>query len=85
MRVVSPVTVVLQAALPVGLALSLAVALQALVLQQSFLPLQLPQIRLQTLSAAHLKSIIKYFVQHVPIGLVSRRCDFITRVIRIDS
>lgn len=58
-------TFVLQAALPVGLALGLAVALQALVLQQGFLSLQLPQTRLQTLSAAHLKSIIKYFVKHV--------------------
>lgn len=61
----SHVTFVLQATLPVGLALGLAVALQALVLQQGFLSLQLPQIRLQILSAAHLKSVIKYFVRHV--------------------
>lgn len=54
-------TFVLQAALPVGLVLSLAVALQALVLQQGFFSLQLPQTRLQALSAAHLKSIIIYF------------------------
>lgn len=59
MCVESRVTFVLQATLPVRLALSLAVALQALVLQQGLLPLQLPQTRLQTLSVAHLKSIIK--------------------------
>lgn len=52
---VSPLTLILQAALPIGFTLCLAVALQALVLQQSFLPLQLPQTGLQTLSVAHLK------------------------------
>ena len=53
---VSDVTFILQAALAVGLALGLAVALQALVLQQRLLSLQLPQTGLQVLSAAHLKN-----------------------------
>lgn len=53
------VTFVLQAALPVGLALGLAVALQALVLQQGLLPLQLPQAGLQVLPAAHLPRTIE--------------------------
>lgn len=53
------VTFALQAALPVGLALGLAAALQALVLQKGLLSLQLPQRRLQFLPAAHLKSIVE--------------------------
>lgn len=63
---VSPLTLVLQAALPVCFTLCLAVALQALVLQQSFLPLQLPQTGLQTLPVAHLKkrSENNYFSAH---------------------
>lgn len=56
---VSPLTLVLQAALPVCLILCLAVTLQAFVLQQSFLSLQLPQTRLQTLSVAHLEKVKK--------------------------
>lgn len=48
------VTFILQAAFPVSLALGLAVALQALVLQQGLLSLQLPQTRLQILPARHL-------------------------------
>lgn len=51
----SYVTFILQATLPVRLTLCLSVALQALVLQQGFLPLQLSQCRLQILPAAHLK------------------------------
>ena len=62
---VSRFTFVLQAALPVGLALGLAVTLQALVLQQSFLSLQLPQSGLQILPAAHLKHVTQHFIQHV--------------------
>lgn len=61
-------TFVLQAALPVGLALGLAVALQALVLQQGLLPLQLPQGRLQALAPRHLKPAVKTLGSASPHG-----------------
>lgn len=78
----SRVTFVLQTALPVSLALSLAVALQAFVLQQSLLPLQLPQTRLQVLSAAHLKINHKRLCLTSPAGMVSCYCDSIIHFMR---
>lgn len=74
----SDLTFILQTPLSVGLALRLAVALLAFVLQQGFLPLQLPQNRLEALPAAHLKSNHWAPSSTRPAGLASQRQDSIT-------